>query len=117
MHGLRDLAGKHDTPERRMQAERFAQLAAGLAELGDGLCLCGDFNVLPDSETLDILRRLDLVELVTSRSFQGTRTSHYRKPGKFADYMLVNALLADAEFDVLGAPEVSDHCPLVLTIA
>ena len=114
MHGLRDLAGKHDTPARRAQAERLAALFSSLAEPGDAQILCGDFNVEPDSETFAILGRLGLRDLVTARGFPGTRSSHYTKPGRFADYMLVNTTLADAPFDVVTAPEVSDHCPLVL---
>jgi endonuclease/exonuclease/phosphatase family metal-dependent hydrolase len=53
---------------------------------------------------------------VTTRGFQGTRTSHYTKPGKFADYMLVNECVNVIDFDVVRDPEVSDHCPLLLTI-
>lgn len=42
------------------------------------------------------------------------RTPSYKKPGKFADYMLVNAAIEVHSFDVIRDPEVSDHCPLVL---
>lgn len=38
------------------------------------------------------------------------------KPGKFADYMLVNREDAVKDFDVIHDPEVSDHCPLVLDL-
>ncbi|MBN8998932.1 MAG: endonuclease/exonuclease/phosphatase family protein, partial [Rhizobiales bacterium] len=116
MHGLRDLAGKHDTPARRVQAERFAALLAGVVQGGDARVLCGDFNVEPGSETLRILEGLGMVELVTARGLPGTRTALYPKPGRFADYMLVDAGRADAPFEVVRAPEVSDHCPLLLTL-
>jgi len=114
MHGLRDLAGKHDTSERRAQAQRLAGFAQALAQPGDDLVVCGDFNVGPDSETLEILCALGLRELVTGYGFPGTRTSRYEKPGRFADYMLVN--MVEQAFEVICAPEVSDHCPLLLTL-
>jgi endonuclease/exonuclease/phosphatase family metal-dependent hydrolase len=116
MHGLRDLRGKMDTTARAAQAHRLAALIVGIQEPGDGLIVCGDFNVEPASETFEILSPIGLTELVTSRGFTGTRTSHYKKPGRFADYMLVNEAVAVKAFDVVMSPEVSDHCPLVVTI-
>jgi endonuclease/exonuclease/phosphatase family metal-dependent hydrolase len=54
--------------------------------------------------------------LVTHVGFGGTRTASYTKPGKFADYMLVNDAVDVRSFNVIRDPEVSDHCPLVLEI-
>ena len=116
MHGLRDPEGKHDSLERRQQARRLTELVSRVVEPEDGLIVCGDFNVEPDSETFTILADLGLFELVTTRGFQSTRTSHYVKPGRFADYMLINKKLTVLDFSVVSDPEVSDHCPLVLTI-
>lgn len=116
MHGLRDLDGKHDTPERLMQARKLAELAQSVAHPEDPMIVCGDFNVLPDSETFAILGELGLTDLVQGAGSGGTRTSHYTKPGLFADYMLVNAAVKVASFDIVRDPEVSDHCPLVLEI-
>lgn len=114
MHGLRDLRGKMDTPQRTVQAERFADLLRSVAGLDDALIACGDFNVEPGSITFDILGTLGLVDLVTTRGFTSTRTSHYAKQGRFADYMLVNAAVDPRDFTVVTDPEVSDHCPLQL---
>jgi len=115
MHGLRDkAAGKGDTPERAAQAERFAGLIEGLAEPGDATVACGDFNILPDSQTLRRLERLGLRDLVTGGGFAGTRTARYTKPDRFADYLMVNDRVPVRRFDVLRTPEVSDHCPLWL---
>lgn len=116
MHGLRDLAGKADTPERAAQARRLLALSDQVSEPGDLRIICGDFNVEPDSETLTYLRAQGFDELVTGGGFAGTRTPLYRKPGRFADYMLVNRPDAVLRFDVVRAPEVSDHCPLMLEI-
>lgn len=114
MHGLRDLNGKLDTPERLVQAERLRDLVLTVAQPDDPLIVCGDFNVEPGSATFAVLGEIGLTDLVTTRGFAGTRTSHYRKPGRFADYMLVNRQVTVESFTVLVEPEVSDHCPLVL---
>lgn len=116
MHGLRDLNGKGDTPERIAQAHRFASMADSLRQAGDRLVMCGDFNVEPDSQTFNILERLRLKELVADHKIESTRTSHYKKPGRFADYMLIDANVKRYKFEVMTQPEVSDHCPLVLSI-
>jgi Endonuclease/Exonuclease/phosphatase family len=114
MHGLRDLRGKMDTPDRAAQARRLIALSDQLSRPGDLRVICGDFNVDPGSETLALLAQRGFVELVTSRGFPGTRTSHYTKPGRFADYMLIDDEVAATAFSVVTSPEVSDHCPLDL---
>lgn len=116
MHGLRDLNGKGDTPERAIQAKRFMALLDSISHEGDFRVLCGDFNVEPNSETLDILGRSGFTELVTTRTHRGTRNSYYKKSGKFADYMLINDPSIVSKFEVVFHPEISDHCPLALKI-
>lgn len=116
MHGLRDLRGKIDTPERRVQAQRLLGMSRQVASGDDLSVICGDFNVEPDSDTLKVLREAGMEELVTARGFTSTRTALYEKPGKYADYMLINRPEDVLGFDVVHAPEVSDHCPLVLEI-
>ena len=116
MHGLRDLAGKMDTPERAAQARRLLHLSTSVSDPDDLAVICGDFNVEPQSETLAILTEAGSTELVTGRGCAGTRTSHYRKPGRYADYMLVNRVTAVRDFQVVEDPEISDHRPLVLTL-
>ena len=114
-HGLRELDGKGDTPSREAQAEALVALIGRVHHDGEGLFLCGDFNVLPDSATFTTLSRLGLTDLVTTRGFTDTRTSLYTKPGRYADYMLVNDAVHVATFRVVETPEVSDHRPLLLT--
>lgn len=116
MHGLRDLRGKIDTPERAHQARKLLELSRQVSEPQEDVVVCGDFNVEPDSEMLAVLADGGLTELVTGRGFDGTRTSHYTKAGRFADYMLVNREASVRDFDVIRNPEVSDHCPLSLVI-
>jgi endonuclease/exonuclease/phosphatase family metal-dependent hydrolase len=116
MHGLRDLNGKIDTPERLDQAHRFVALIEAVAEEGDRLVVCGDFNVEPGSRTFEILAEMELADLVVGRGFSGTRTSHYKKPGRYADYMLVNGAVEVRAFAVVEQPEISDHRPLLLEV-
>jgi len=116
MHGLRDLRGKMDTPERDRQAERLLALAERVTEPGGLSIICGDFNVAPDSATLRLLRDAGFAELVTRHAPDGTRSSHYSKPGRFADYMLISDERAVEGFAVIRHPEVSDHCPLLLEV-
>ena len=116
MHGLRDVAGKHDTPERARQVDRLIAVIGQVWQPPERLVVCGDFNVLPGSVTFQRLGALDLADLVTSRGFTDTRTSLYSKPGRLADYMLVNGQVDVLRFDVLAEPEVSDHRALVVEI-
>jgi hypothetical protein len=64
MHGLRDPLGKADTPARRRQADRLADLVRRVRGPEDLVVVCGDFNVLPDSETFTVLADLGLTDLV-----------------------------------------------------
>jgi endonuclease/exonuclease/phosphatase family metal-dependent hydrolase len=113
LHGLRDRRGKADTPERRAQAQRIAGLIGDVREPDDLVVVCGDLNLLPDSETFDILAAIGLVDLVGASD---TRTSRYTKPVRHASYVLVSDPQAVARFDVIDEPEVSDHRALVLEV-
>lgn len=116
MHGLRDIAGKGDTPARRHQANALVDIIQQVKHEGDRLVVCGDFNLLPGSETFDILGTLGLTDLVTSRGHDDTRTSHYKKQPRFADYMLVTPNVEVINFDPVAEPEVSDHRALLLDL-
>ncbi|MCR4269118.1 endonuclease/exonuclease/phosphatase family protein [Nitratireductor sp. ZSWI3] len=114
MHGLRDPAGKHDTPARTAQAKALVRLIERTRQKDDRLVVCGDFNVLPSSITFEALGELGLRDLVTERGHADTRTSHYQKTPRFADYLLVTPQVDVVDFQVVAEPEVSDHRALVL---
>ncbi|NRP70761.1 hypothetical protein ILFOPFJJ_01642 [Ensifer psoraleae] len=116
MHGLRDIAGKGDTPARRAQAEALVGLVERVRRDNERLVVCGDFNVLPGSETFEVLGKLGLTDLVTSRGFTDTRTSYYEKENRFADYLLVTPQVKVNRFDVVEEPEVSDHRALFVEV-
>ncbi len=117
LHGLRDLEGKGDTPARLAQAHALVALIQKIWRRGDPLVVCGDLNLLPDSETFSILGEFGLVDLVTTRGFTDTRTSWYPKEGRYADYLLVTPEVNVVRFDAVAEPEVSDHRALLLEIA
>lgn len=112
-HGLRDPAGKHDTDARRSQAERLAELVVATRSLDDIVVVCGDLNLLPDSETFSILGEVGLIDLVGE---QDTRTSSYLKPIRHANYLLISHPQLVKKFEAPGNPEVSDHRPLILDL-
>lgn len=115
VHGLHDPRGKLDTPERRGQAERIVAALEDLRVGDEPIVLCGDFNLLPGSWTFGLLQeRLGLQDLVTANGFTDTRTSHYTKPERYADYLLVTDNVFVERFEVVAEPEVSDHRPLLL---
>jgi endonuclease/exonuclease/phosphatase family metal-dependent hydrolase len=113
VHGLRDPSGKVDTPARRRQAGRLAELVRRIRGPLDLVVVCGDFNLLPDSETFSILAEAGLTDLVGTAD---TRTSHYRKAVRHASYMLISEIAAVKQFEILDKPEVSDHRALILDI-
>jgi endonuclease/exonuclease/phosphatase family metal-dependent hydrolase len=113
VHGLRDPAGKHDTPARRAQGQRLANLVQRSREEGDLTVVCGDLNLLPGSQTFGLLAEIGLVDLVRDAD---TRTSRYPKPVRHASYLLVSDPGAVVEFEILAQPEVSDHRALRLEI-
>ena len=113
LHGLRDANGKADSPARRKQAARFAELIDSVRELGDIVVVCGDLNVLPDSETFAILGNLGLTDLVGSAD---TRTARYTKPVRHASYLLVSDVAVVRHFEIVTEPEVSDHRALLVDL-
>jgi endonuclease/exonuclease/phosphatase family metal-dependent hydrolase len=113
VHGLRDPEGKGDTPARRRQAERLVGILSRMQAPGDLTIVCGDLNLLPDSETFAILGARGLVDLVGSTD---TRTSRYPRSVRHANYLLISDRDAVKNFEVLAEPEVSDHRPLVLDL-
>lgn len=113
LHGLRDPAGKDDTPDRLAQAKRLAALIEVARHPHDFVVACGDFNLLPDSETFEVLASIGLIDLVGTSD---TRTSRYTKPIRHANYLLVSDPAGVRDFTIAATPEVSDHRPLVLDI-
>lgn len=108
-HGLWNGKGKTDTEERLNQSKKIKEFVDSL--LGEKI-LCGDFNLLPDTKSLEILEQ-GMSNLIKVYGITSTRTSLYTKPVRYADYVLISPDIKVENFTVLP-DEVSDHCPLFL---
>ncbi len=109
-HGLWNSGGKGDSDERFSQSEKIIGF---LKELKNPYVLCGDFNLLPETESLKRLETAGLRNLIKEYAITSTRTRYYTKPNRFADYVLVSEGVEVDDFKVLP-DEVSDHSPLYL---
>lgn len=110
-HGLWTHAGKGDTPERLEQSRRILEFTRSL---DIPFVLAGDFNLLPETESLRLFEEAGLRNLIAQFGITSTRTSLYEKPVRYADYVFVSDGISVDDFRVLP-DEVSDHAPLCLT--
>ena len=111
-HGLWNGKGKTDSDDRLIQSNN---IKAFIERLSGSLVLCGDFNLLPDTESIKIIEDIGLRNLIKESGVTSTRTSHYTKPEKFADYTFISKDLELSDFKVLP-DEISDHSPLFIEI-
>lgn len=113
LHGLWNGQGKSDSPNRIQQSY---QITSFLKQVSGKKILGGDFNLLPNTESLQIIKT-GLIDLITQYNIQSTRSHYYRHYGEndsnFADYMLVSPDITVQDFKVLS-DAVSDHLPLYL---
>lgn len=106
-HGLWNGQGKSDTPDRLEQSKRIVDFTK---KLSGPFVLCGDFNLLPETESLRMLENAGMRNLVREYGITSTRSPLYTKPEKYADYMLASGVDV-VSFEVL--PDVvSDHMAL-----
>ena len=110
-HGLWNGKGKTDTEDRIQQSKNILEFIEKL----DGNCvLCGDFNLLPNTESIKLLEAKGLRNLIKEYNISSTRTSFYTKPEKHADYIFVKGIKVKL-FEVLP-DEISDHAPLLIEV-
>jgi len=111
-HGLWNGKGKTDSEERLDQSRKIIDFICGLS--GE-VILCGDFNLLPNTESIKIIENAGFRNLISDYGITSTRTSFYKKSDKFADYIFVNENVVVKDFKALSE-EVSDHSPLCIEI-
>ncbi len=103
--------GKSDSPKRLKQSGVIVDF---LAMFDCPKILVGDFNLLPETESIKMIEKTGMKNLVTEHGVTSTRTELYRrfKDGpRFADYIFVSPDIKINDFKVL--PDVvSDHLPL-----
>lgn len=104
--------GKKDCLERLEQSARILEFTK---KIENPFILCGDFNLLPDTKSLQIFENAGLRNLIKEFGVTSTRTSFYTKPVKFADYAFVTTSMNLKDFKVLP-DEVSDHAPLLIEV-
>lgn len=109
-HGLWNGKGKLDSNDRLKQSENMIDF---LKTVDGEVILCGDFNLLPDTESIKKFSDFGLRNLIYENNITSTRTSFYTKQDKFADYVFVSRGISVEEFKVLP-DEVSDHSALYL---
>jgi endonuclease/exonuclease/phosphatase family metal-dependent hydrolase len=105
--------GKSDSEKRLQQSQTVINF---LAMFDCPKILAGDFNLLPDTESIAMIEKAGMRNLVKEYGISATRTELYRhfKDGpKFADYIFVSSEIRVNECRVL--PDVvSDHSPIFL---
>ncbi|MEY2664750.1 MAG: hypothetical protein RIT04_558 [Candidatus Parcubacteria bacterium] len=102
--------GKRDTPKRLLQSQLIVQF---MNMFDCPKILTGDFNLLPDTESIHILEKVGMRNLIKEFGIVSTRTEIYKKEHRFADYVFVSEHVHVKDFKVL--PDVvSDHSPLYL---
>ncbi|TSC69917.1 MAG: endonuclease/exonuclease/phosphatase [Parcubacteria group bacterium Gr01-1014_49] len=111
-HGLWNGKGKTDTEDRILQSKN---ILAFLKKIKGECVLCGDFNLLPDTESIKLFEGEGLRNLIKEYGITSTRTSFYTKPEKHADYIFVTGGIDVRDFKVLP-DEVSDHSPLLVDL-
>ena len=109
-HGLWNGKGKTDSEDRLQQSEKIISF---IKKLEGEIILCGDFNLLPSTESIKMFEDFDLINLIKENNIISTRTSFYKKEEKFADYVFVSKGIKVNEFKVL-IDEISDHSPLLI---
>lgn len=109
MHGLYHSRGKMDTEERIAQSRNARDF---LDSLKGVKILCGDFNLLPNTESVKILGQ-NMRNLVTEYGIINTRSQLHRKPERHADYIFVSPEIEVVNFGTIPGT-ISNHLPLFL---
>lgn len=109
LHGLWYPPTKFDIPDRIEQANKIHTF---LDNFQDKKIICGDFNLLPETESFKIIEK-GMKNLIKDYNITTTRNTYYKSYEKFADYILVSPDIEVLQFKVL--PEIiSDHQALLL---
>ncbi len=117
LHAIWHPGDKHDTPARIEQSKK---IIARLSRFSGKTVLCGDFNLMPDTESIGMIEQAGYRNLIKEYNIQDTRgpINHERYPDSpqyFADYAFVSKDVSVRDFTVPQV-RISDHLPLELSI-
>ena len=107
VHGLWNGQGKSDSSDRIMQSNRIRSF---IDKLSTPVVLCGDFNIMPDTKSIEILAE-GMQDFIKRDNIASTRSSFYKKSERHADYIFASQDIEVTKFTVFKG-EVSDHLPL-----
>jgi endonuclease/exonuclease/phosphatase family metal-dependent hydrolase len=102
--------GKGDSEKRLKQSK----IIVDFLEMFDiPKILVGDFNLMPDTESIHMIEKSGMRNLIVEHGITSTRTELYKKELRMADYIFVSPEIKVINFRVLS-DVVSDHNPLLL---
>lgn len=102
--------GKKDSEKRLYQSDTIINF---MKVFDCPKILAGDFNLLPDTESIKKIEATGMRNLIKEYGVTSTRTEIYKKPLKFADYIFVSPEIKVKDLKIL--PDIiSDHSPVLL---
>ncbi|MBI3589596.1 MAG: hypothetical protein HY093_04275 [Candidatus Liptonbacteria bacterium] len=115
LHGIVWPGKKEDSPARLEQSQNIINF---LSEQPGEKILCGDFNLLPNTESIQMIEKNGMKNLIKDFKISTTRSIiEAAKYGgnlqHFADYCFVSPSLKIKNFTV-PTLAISDHLPLIL---
>lgn len=116
-HVIQPADTKLDAPERLRQTDDFLQSVKS----AEPDIIGGDFNLLPETESLEMFRRLGYRDLIREYNIETTRNhlvwDRFPNGPKylFSDYVFVSPSLTVQSFSVPSI-EVSDHLPMIVEV-
>ena len=123
LHGNSQPANKRDTPKRLEQSQKVLDFVTPLE--GEKVIM-GDFNLFPDTESIQMFEKHGFQNLIKDYNIQTTRGQFLRKLHpqyadgpygfqEYADYTFVTPGVEVESFEV-PETEISDHLPMILKI-
>ncbi len=117
VHGVWRPGNKLDTPQREKQSQQIIKTLnrfRGLKIVG------GDFNLLPDTNSIKMFERSGFVNLIKQYKIKTTRNNlawknHAGNRQYFADYVFVEPKVKVFNFKVVNN-QISDHLPMIVEI-
>lgn len=107
-HGIWFPKSKEDTEDRIQQARKIKEF---LSKRKEEKILCGDFNLLPNTKSMQILEE-GMKNLIKEYNILTTRNRYYEREEKHADYVLISSGIGIKQFGIIDI-EISDHLPLL----